>query len=392
MKKTVRLFLSITAAVFLAAPAGFSQTTVEGKVTVDKSVHDFGDIYIDDGPVSCTYTFKNVSNKPVLLLSAVTSCGCTEADWTREPIQPGKTGTVSATYNNADGPYPFDKTVTVYISDVKKPVVLHLRGSAHESAKPITDTYPVRIGNLGLKDLKFKAGNLVQGNKKSGSLTVANVGTSPLNVTFQDVDKNLKVEIYPNPIPAKSTAEITWTISASRYRYGKNWYYFTPVLDGKVYKSVGKLPVEEKPAGEEHYYSEPNEKLQIGGSAVAFWAVTKANFLGWPEELKEEQGSNPVFTKSTLSYGKVKSGEKVTLTFNYTNKGKGECKMHKLDADCHNVTVLEMNDTPAGNKGTIAVELDTKGMPKGENIIALELFTNSPYRPVISLQLTGTIQ
>ena len=43
-------------------------------------------------------------------------------------------------------------------------------------------------------------------------------------------------------------------------------------------------------------------------------------------------------------------------------------------------------------QGKIVVELDTKGMPKGENIIALNLFTNSALRPVISLQIAGTIQ
>ena len=51
-----------------------------------------------------------------------------------------------------------------------------------------------------------------------------------------------------------------------------------------------------------------------------------------------------------------------------------------------------MENVAPGKKGKIVVELDTKGMPKGENIIALNLFTNSPLRPVISLQIAGTIQ
>ena len=51
-----------------------------------------------------------------------------------------------------------------------------------------------------------------------------------------------------------------------------------------------------------------------------------------------------------------------------------------------------MEKTAPGKKGKIVVELDTKGMPKGENIIALTLITNSALRPVVSLQITGTIQ
>jgi hypothetical protein len=69
-----------------------------------------------------------------------------------------------------------------------------------------------------------------------------------------------------------------------------------------------------------------------------------------------------------------------------------DSKFFKLDADCSNVTVKEMEDTAPGKKGRIVVELDTKGMPKGDNIIALNLFTNSPFRPVISLQIAGNIQ
>jgi hypothetical protein len=69
-----------------------------------------------------------------------------------------------------------------------------------------------------------------------------------------------------------------------------------------------------------------------------------------------------------------------------------DSEFFKLDADCSNVKVKEMEKTAPGKKGKIVVELDTKGMPKGENIIALNLFTNSPFRPVISLQIAGTIQ
>ena len=58
----------------------------------------------------------------------VSSCGCTGAEWTRESIAPGESGEVSATYTNDEGPYPFDKILTVYTSAQKKPVLLHLKG------------------------------------------------------------------------------------------------------------------------------------------------------------------------------------------------------------------------------------------------------------------------
>ena len=390
MKKYLTILCAI-AVLLIQVEGARAQSSFEDIVKVDKLVHDFGDITTDQGAVYCEFTFTNISAKPILLLSAVASCGCTDVEWTREPLQPGKTGKVSAVFDNNDGPYPFDKTVTVYVSDVKKPIVLHLRGSAHENAKPLKEAYSLKIGNMGVKTLENKVGNLSQRETKSGNIVIANVGVTPMKVEFEDVSEGLTLSVFPNPVPAKSVANLTYNIKASRERWGKNWYYATPVIDGRRYKAIGKLPAKEVEEGTEHFYSEPNTRVGIGKSEIAFWAVTKENFSSLPTDYKNDM-ANPTFTKSTVSFGKLASGAKTTLTFEYTNKGKMDSEFFKLDADCSNVKVKEMEKTEPGKKGRIVVELDTKGMPKGENIIALNLFTNSPFRPVISLQIAGTIQ
>ena len=41
------------------------------------------------------------------------SCSCTASEWTKEPILPGKTGFVRASYHTQGRPGPFTKTVTV---------------------------------------------------------------------------------------------------------------------------------------------------------------------------------------------------------------------------------------------------------------------------------------
>ena len=387
-KITLAVLLFLTAAI--SSIKASAQTTFDGVVSIDRTIYDFGDIYVDDGAVSCTYTFKNIGQKPMLILSAVSSCGCTDAEWTREPIEPGKTGKVTATFKNEDGPYPFDKTITVYVSEMKKPVVLHLRGSVHENAKPLTETYPIIIGNLGMKRLEIKAGNLSQRESKSGNVVVANVGISPMKVEFKNVSDGLSLNVFPNPIPAKSTATLTYTVKSSRERWGKNWYYATPVIDGREYKAIIRKGVTMETDDTEGIYSEKNTRVGAGKPEIAFWAVTKENFSSIPQSVKDE-GANPSFTNSTVSFGKVTAGTKTTLTFSYTNKGKSSSHFYKLDADCHNVKVKSMEDTEAGKKGAIALELDTTGLPKGDIIIALNVFTNSPLRPVISLQLTGTV-
>ena len=115
--KKILLFLAFAAA-FAAGP----------EADFDKTVHDFGKVTVKDGPLSCNFTVTNTGDTPLLIQSVVSSCGCTDVKWTRAEIAPGGTGTIEATYSNDEGPYPFDKSLTVYTSAAKKPVVLHLRG------------------------------------------------------------------------------------------------------------------------------------------------------------------------------------------------------------------------------------------------------------------------
>ena len=121
-------------------------------ISWDKTVHDFGDVSVNDGPLVCTFTLTNNGKEPIAIFEVVSSCGCTDVKWTREPIQPGKSGTISATYKNEDGAIPFDKTLTVYVSGVKRPVVLRLRGVVHEKKKSLSELYGAqKLGAFGIK-------------------------------------------------------------------------------------------------------------------------------------------------------------------------------------------------------------------------------------------------
>ena len=47
---------------------------------VEKTSHDFGEIDIFGGKVSTTYTLKNEGSEDVRIISAITSCMCTEGE------------------------------------------------------------------------------------------------------------------------------------------------------------------------------------------------------------------------------------------------------------------------------------------------------------------------
>jgi hypothetical protein len=392
MRNILNIISAVLAAILLTSAAsaqGSKSGNTYGTVQFDRTIYDFGDIMLSDGPVTATFTAKNIGSKPVVIYNVVSSCGCTDVEWTRQPLKKNETGTIKATYSNDEGAYPFDKTLTVYISGQKKPVILRLRGESHDKKLSLKEMYPVHFGNLAFKSADIKGGNLSQGEQKSGEVKVANLGSSPLNVTFKDVSRNLSLKLSKNPIPAGETASLSYVITSDRSLWGKNYYYATPVVGGRTFKASGSGG-QEKVAGSESIVSEPNPNLGAGHEKIGIFAITKENFSSWTDEEKKK-GSQPMFTESTYSFEKVKAGTMVSGAFGLTNKGKSTLKIYKADSESSHLKIEPISDVAAGMSTPVRFSLDTSGLPKGETLLVVNLYTNSPLRPIVNLFVTGWI-
>lgn len=139
MKRTL---LTLLVAVGIVG-AGFAQTgkntvtlsTADGaKIEFEKSSHDFGTIK-EGTQATVTFTFTNTGNSPLVLNSVQASCGCTTPKWSKEPIAPGSTGEVTATYNSKGRPGNFTKTITVKHNGEGAVEYLTIRGFV-EKAQP----------------------------------------------------------------------------------------------------------------------------------------------------------------------------------------------------------------------------------------------------------------
>ena len=117
-----------------AAPSGASKdaaATIQDDnkvITVDKTLHDFGTINSADGPKSATFVVTNNTDTPILITSARASCGCTAPDWTKTPIEPGKTCNVIAKYDPRNQLGPFEKTITIYTSSTPDRITVRITG------------------------------------------------------------------------------------------------------------------------------------------------------------------------------------------------------------------------------------------------------------------------
>lgn len=355
------------AAVLMSCSIASAQINIGNSIEIDKVTHNFGDVLLNSGPVSCEFTLTNNGDAPFVIYSVTTTCGCTDAEWTRQPIKKGEKGKISITYSNDEGPYPFDKNATVYLSTSNKPLILKLRGISREEMRPIEEMYPTHIGALGIREEQIKCGNLEQGKSKTENVIIANISPSPLKIDFKDVDENLDIAVSPNPIPAKSTATMTVTVKADREKWGKNYYWATLLQNGRSIKENG----EEKKLG--------------------VWAFTKENFDNLSEE-DLDKGPMPRFENSTFDFGKAPVGKEIHATFKFRNEGKSCFCVYKLDVDTCCYSHSDIPSVEPGAEGTFRVHIDTKDLPKGKCMKIVTLTTNSPLRPVINLFITGTLE
>lgn len=100
---------NIFAVLFLAiATTAFSQADMK----LDKTMHNFG--RFEEGPdKTCTFTITNTGDQPLIIISVSKPCGCTEPEFSQEPVLPGKTGKINVTYHSKGHPGAFYKTMQV---------------------------------------------------------------------------------------------------------------------------------------------------------------------------------------------------------------------------------------------------------------------------------------
>ena len=132
MKTMKNLIISL--ALILCGSAMLAQTAktaapakVNGpEIQFEKSYIDFGTVKVGEVK-TVSVTFTNIGNKPLLLDDVISSCDCTEVEWPKAPVMPGKTGTIKAIYT-AKNVGLISKRVTVLSNAETDRVILQLKG------------------------------------------------------------------------------------------------------------------------------------------------------------------------------------------------------------------------------------------------------------------------
>ena len=184
------------------------------KATFDKMTHEFG-VVLWKHPATATFQIKNDGDKPLVISNVTTSCGCTVADWTKEPIAPGTTGVVTSTFD-AKALGHFYKDIGVYCNASARPIYLMLRGEVSADPKNYTLTHPYEIGAIRLNKAAIEFDDTNKGDKPTMEILVANTTSDVYTPVLMHLPPYLEAVAVPERIGKKATGKIKVTLDTDK--------------------------------------------------------------------------------------------------------------------------------------------------------------------------------
>lgn len=360
----MRNFGKIIAVLMVAAVSvvpALAQTGHTTSLKFDKVVHNFGKILAGSGAKKCEFKYTNVSSEPVVINNILSSCGCSVPQWNKAPIRPGESGVITVTFLNDQGAYPFDKTLTVYVSSSEKPIILRITGVAYDKEKPIAELYPAHFGPLGMKTDVQNAGQIEQGLKKAQKENIVNISKKKVAVSFADADPALSISVSPSVIGPGESATISYTINtaAGKQRWGNNLYKATILCDG----------------------------VKAGEFSAEAMVITPYTGL-----TKEQKAIAPqiMLDKSSIDFGSTGYYSSIPVAVTISNPGKSDLKIYKVETGGVKMKITCPPTIKAGGKGKFNAFIRPNKV--GEDIVfVITLITNSPDRPLVTIFASGTV-
>lgn len=106
------------------------EQTILTTIEIDKTIHNYGTIPKGSSN-SAVFSITNTGNYPLIIFHVSTSCGCTNVNWDKQPVELMQTVNIHVEMTPDETGY-FSKTLEVYCNIQESSFKLIVDGSAHE--------------------------------------------------------------------------------------------------------------------------------------------------------------------------------------------------------------------------------------------------------------------
>ncbi|MDR2084037.1 MAG: DUF1573 domain-containing protein [Bacteroidales bacterium] len=97
-------------------------------IKFDKTVHDFGDVSQGES-IRYSFKFKNEGKSDLIISNAKAGCGCTIANYPKEPIKPGEVNYIDITFDSK-GTYGFqNKNISILTNGQPNTTILYIKAN-----------------------------------------------------------------------------------------------------------------------------------------------------------------------------------------------------------------------------------------------------------------------
>jgi hypothetical protein len=348
---------------FFGATPVFSQL-VEPIKFQDK-VHDFGEVTEQNGSVQHEFSFVNKSARPVLIISVQPSCGCTTPGWSREPVAPGKTGYIQASFDPKGRPGYFTKTLTVTTDYDQNPIILQIKGNVvDKKGENLPHDLLIENGSLRLRSNSFNMGKVfINKPPVQMEFPMYNASSDTLKIIEIVAASFIKLSVPKYLAPnTKGSLKITYDAKL------RNQYGFTS--DNITLKTDDK--------------SQPNKSFSV-------YATVEESF---PTLSPEEQAVAPVlyFETYTVDMGNLRKGIDFQRVVKFKNKGKKNLNIRYLQSNCSCVSVQSTSLTiKPFEEASLKITFNSDGREGLQNK-AVTVYSNDPVNPVQRITISGVVE
>lgn len=354
MKRLIILF-------FLYVMA-FGTVFAQPKADFDKTVHQFGAV-LWKNPATAAFTITNKGDKPLVISNVTTSCGCTEAEWTKTPIAPGASGTITTTFD-AKALGRFQKSIGVYCNAAHRPIYLSIRGEVTADPKKAL-VLPYRIGDIKLDKEVIEFDDANKGDKPFVEIVVGNLSDEPYTPVLMHLPPYLHAEAMPERLEKGGYGKIKVTLDTEKLpKFGvtQATVYLSRFLGDKV--------------GDEN--------------AIPVSAVLLPDFS---QLTKSELQHPPVVELSTteLDFGSLVGKAKKSLNVVIRNTGKRDLEITDLQVFNPAVGVhLKKRVLKPGTQTKMKITVNGQQLKDLKRSPRVMMITNDPNRPKVIIHVKVT--
>ncbi len=334
------------------------------QMSFETLTHDFGTIAEDGGTVTYAFKFKSTGSSPVVIVTAVSSCGCTTPIYSRQPIAVGASSTIEVTYDPMDRPGKFSKTIQVVMAPNNKKYVLTITGDVTPRIKTTEELYPFDMGSgLRFSSNYFPMSLIEQGERLE--VQVKYINTSKRDITlelFGEVKSGIVETDFPQIIPAGSEG-----VATMAYNLKKHKGTYGPLVD-KLFVDVN---------GKRSKY-----KLMVNAHAVD--SFTR-------DEMARPASS--ALSSRIIKLGEAKKGKvSAKQSFSIENTGVSPLIIRHVDLGEGAGASLKAGDKiAAGETRKFTAWVDTRNMEYGTYTRYITITSTDPDEPMQRIRISGTV-